>query len=101
MRTKLVVPAALAVAVALSSWFADAATPNTDAAPVATTTPAYGTDMQAAKSSNSDPQGTVYVSKSFGERVPSERARPAPSDRAFKTGVGPAAIFQLRDAAGG
>ena len=36
MRTKLLVPAALAVAIGLSSWIAGAATPNTDAAPVAT-----------------------------------------------------------------
>ena len=101
MSKKLVVPAALAVAVALTSWFVDAATPNPDAAPVTTTNTAYGTEMQAAKSVNSDPPGTVYFSKSYGEPLPNPRARPAPSERDFKSGVGPAQMFQLRDSAGG
>jgi hypothetical protein len=101
MRTKLLVPAALAVAIGLSSWIAGAATPNTDASPVATTTPAYATDMQAAKSAMGDQPPTVYVSKSFGEPAPSARPRAATADRSFKTGVGPALMFQLREAAGG
>lgn len=101
MKTKLLVPAALAVAVALSSWIAGAATPNTDAAPVAKTTPAYATDMQAAKSAMGDQPPTVYVSKSFGEPAPSVRPQAATTDRSFKSGVGPAMMFQLREAAGG
>ena len=101
MSKKLVVPAALAVAFALTSWLVDAATPNPDAAPVTPTKSAYGTEMQAAKSVDSDPPGTVYVSKSFGAPSPNPRARPAPAERDFKSGVGPAQMFQLRESAGG
>jgi hypothetical protein len=101
MSKKLLLPAALAVAAALTSWFVDAATPDADTASVASTKPAYGTDLQAAKSVNGDSPGTVYFSKSFSEPSPSARARPAPSERDFKSGVGPAQMFQLRDAAGG
>ena len=101
MSKKLLVPAALAVAITLTSWFVDAATPDTDAAPVTTTRSAYGTEVQAAKSVNSDPPGTVYFGKSFGEPSPNPRGRPAPAERDFKSGVGPARMFQLRDSAGG
>jgi hypothetical protein len=101
MRTKLFVPSALAVAIALSSWFAGAATPNYDAAAAATPAPSYATDTQEAKSAMGDQPATVYVSKSFGEPAPSARPRAAMADRSFKTGVGPAMIFQLRDSAGG
>jgi hypothetical protein len=101
MSKQLVVPAALATAVALTSWFVDAATPTPDSAPVTTTKSAYEAEMQAAKSVNNDPPGTVYFSKSYGEPSPNPRARPASPERDFKPGVGPAQMFQLRDSAGG
>ena len=103
MKTKSLAFAALAVAVGISSWSAGGATANTDASPAVTTAPESASEMQEAKSAYREPPTTVYVSKSFGEPAPAARARPAAPAPAptFKTGIGPAMMFQLRDNAGG
>src|SRR5258705_3262196 len=101
MNTKMLVPAALAVALGFSSWSAGAATPNVDGAPVVKTTPATAQDTEAARSTTGGPQAAMHASKSSDEFAPTAPARRASPERAFRTGVGPADMFQLRDNAGG
>ena len=102
MNTKLFAPAVLAAALGFSSLTAGAASSYSDAAaPVVKTSPVNASDMEAAKSTPSGSEGAKYVNNLSGKFAPNAVARPEPEDGAFKTGVGPAKMFQLRDAAGG
>ena len=100
MKTKLLVPAAIAMALGLSSWSAGAATSYIDAAPALRTAPANTSDMDAPKSGPRAPEVATYVDKQAGS-APNALAWPAPAERAVKSGAAPANVFQLRDNAGG
>jgi hypothetical protein len=100
MNTKLFAPAVLAAALGFSSLTADAVSYYPDAAaPAAKTSPV--SDMEAAKAMPSGSEGAKYVNNLFGKSAPNAVARPESDDGAFKNGIGPAKMFQLRDAAGG
>ena len=101
MNTKLLAPAALALTLGVSSWSAGAATSYTDVAPVVKSTPVNASDLEAAKSSPTGPEAAMYVNKSSRKFAPSAVARAEPEGGAFRTSVGPAKMFQLRDAARG
>ena len=105
MKMKLLVPATLAVALGFASWSAGAADSYTDAATAAKTMPAltstsgnapvYTADVQAAKSR------TGSADCKMSAELPPDTAARSVSERAFRTGVTPASMFNLRDNAGG
>ena len=102
MNTKLFAPAVLAAALGFSSLTAGAVSYYPDAAaPAAKTSPVNASDMEAAKAMPSGSEGAKYVNNLFGKSAPNAVARPESEDGAFKNGIGPAKMFQLRDAAGG
>src|SRR5258706_7815907 len=101
MSTKLLFPAALALAVGLSSWSAGAATPDTDGAPVVKTAGVLTRDIDAARSTNGTSEAATHVSEPSGESAPNARERLFSSPPFVRTGVRPGIIFQLRDSAGG
>ena len=102
MNTKLFAPAVLAAALGFSSLTAGAASSYPDtAAPVANTSPVNASDMEAGKSTSSGSDGAKYVNNLSGKFAPNAVARPESEESSFKNGIGPAKMFQLRDAAGG
>ena len=94
MKTKLLASAALAVALGLSSWTAGA-TGYGEAAATPKAAPANSGTAQ----SGIDAQEAAKHADMVGEHAPNFVERKTPSERSFKGGVGPAQMFQLRDAA--
>ena len=101
MNTKLLASATLALAIGCTSWSAGAATDYLDAAPGVKTSPGNASRKEAEKPAPSVSATAMYVTRPSGEYAPNAVARPAPAERAFKSGIGPAMMFQLRDNAGG
>ena len=110
MSTRMLVPAALAVALGFSSWSvradydyvrSDYDHPYHGDAPVVKTTPATATDIAAAQSTKGASEAAMRASKPSGERAPHALVWPGSREHPFRTGIGPANMFQLRENAGG
>ncbi len=100
MNTKLLAHTALVVSLGFASWSAGAAS-YTETAPAVKTAPVTASEMETPKTVSSRPETAAYVDKRSGEFAPNDVARTTAPDRGFRSGVGPAKMFQLRDAAGG
>jgi len=100
MNTKLLAPVALAAVLGLSSWAAGAAAPYSDGTPTVNTMPVSASDAPSPKSETGVSMSAKYEAGTAADYAPNgERA--ASSERAARSRVGPAKMFQLREAAGG
>ena len=101
MSTKILVPAALAVCLGFSNWSAGADYRYLGELPVVKTAPAAAPVIEAAQSTNGGADAAGNAGKPSRESAPNSLGRLWSPSRSFKTGVGPANVFQLRDSAGG
>ena len=100
MKTKLLAPAALVVSLGFASWSVGAAS-YTETSPAMKTTSVNASDTDVTKTASSRSETAAYVDKRSGEFAPNDVTRTAAPDRGFKSGWGPAPMFQLRENAGG